>query len=748
MGVLKFIGVLAILTAAFGVVFAIWVVAVLSGSELPSPQALENPKQNLATRVYSADGKLLDHFYVQRRINLKIDEIPTDFINALIATEDKNFYSHWGVSIERFAKAIVKNIMAGEIREGGSTITMQLARKLFKYDENTAQRKIREMYTAFQIERTFTKEEILEMYANAVPFGRGAYGVQVASQVYFNKPVGELTASECAFLVGLLKAPEHYNGIVDYERSIKRRNLVLRLMKEQGYIPENRFTECLMQPLNLEFGKPRESSYYTSPHFVETVRQKLRDADQYTDEDFDLYRDGLVIYTTIDSRIQKYANEAVSEHMTVLQRLFDKKWKWSSNRNLLSSIVTWSIKHRADYSEASREERREIMSRLKSTKKYVDSIKNTLSTIQTGLVVINPEDGAVLAMVGASPKFMKENPYAKYSLNHATQSKRQPGSSFKPLIYSLALQNGMTPWDEIECGPFSYKTVTGEVWSPRGAGKCEKGETSTLYRALTMSINTVAARLVTSVTSPEEVVELARKMGIKSRLKEVPAIALGAGGEVTLLELVSAFGVFPMKGYHVEPNFITRIEDRFGNALYEDKGRRTVTDALDEYICDQITMMLKNVINAGTGWPVKEYFSGVEAAGKTGTTNDNADAWFVGYTPEIVAGVWVGFDNMKINFDCLGSQGYGGRAAGPIWGRLIGKIYSDPMIPYRKRNFEFVTVDSTDSLYRQTYFTQPSNTRSFFNPFKKKKEIEAENSETERMGGSPLPKLPKPPNIN
>jgi penicillin-binding protein 1A len=432
------------------------------------------------------------------------------------------------------------------------------------------------------------------------------------------------------------------------------------------------------------------------------VRQKFSKEDNSL-INYDLYRDGLVIHTSVNSRIQKYANEAVSEHLDEFQKVFNKSWSWKNNSKLLYSLINKAINSRADYKAAKADRKKQIESRLRNDKSFIDSVKNAATTIQTGLVVINPQTGEILAMVGASSKFMRENPDAKYSLNHASQIRRQAGSAFKPLVYALALEKGLTPSSMIECGPYSYTNPeTGEVWSPAGGG-CENGEMITLYDALRKSINAVAARLITQVVTPREVVELARKLGIQSKLSAVPAIALGAGGEVSPLEMVSAFGAFSFNGYHVNSYYITEVEDKFGNIVFQKKKTARINDALNRGTSQTLTRMLEGVISGGTAWRIKNYFNGISAAGKTGTTNDNADAWFIGYTPELVAGCWVGFDDLRIK---LGGYGEGGKAAAPVWGRLMSKIYSDQILPYKQKRFDYQIISEQDSLIHQTFISE------------------------------------------
>ncbi|TAL68478.1 MAG: PBP1A family penicillin-binding protein [Bacteroidetes bacterium] len=688
----KFFIILLIVFFAVLLITAIYVVSVVSYG-LPSIDQLENPKQNFATQIFSADGELLDHFYIERRVSLPFDSIPPDFINALIAVEDRKFMEHWGVHATRIFKAAIKNTLAFRTKEGASTITMQLARNLYFTPENSLKRKIREAFTAIQIEKRYTKNEILEMYINTVAFGRGAYGIQVASRVYFNKSPHELTTSECAFLVGLLKAPERYNGIVNYERAITRRNLVLSLMRDEKFLSDDEYVKSAEEPLNLAMGKDKR--FWTAelaPHFVEMIRQKL--SKENSIQGYDLYRDGLVVYTTLDSRIQRYAKEAVEEHLTKYQQIFNRSWSWGGHKTLLNDLINKAIRNRPDYIAANESKKSEIANSLKNNRRFIDSVKNSATTLQCGVVVLDPITGAILGMVGASSKFMKEHADAKYSLNHVTQIRRQPGSSFKPFVYASSLGMGMNPQSVIECGPYTYTNPeTKEVWEPRGTGHCEPGETTTLYQALAASINTVSARLITQVTNPEQVVNLAHRMGIESDLYPLPALSLGGAGEVSPLEMASAFSTFANQGIHVKPYFLTKVEDHFGNVVQQRGKTRDATDVLDKRISNQMTYMMEAVVNYGTGSKIRQYFKNVAAAGKTGTTNDFADAWFVGFTPQLVCAIWVGFDDQRVTF--TEGYGYASNAAAPIFGILMNKIYNDPKLPYKQKEFSY-TRDSTD----------------------------------------------------
>jgi penicillin-binding protein 1A len=380
--------------------------------------------------------------------------------------------------------------------------------------------------------------------------------------------------------------------------------------------------------------------------------------------------------------MQRHTNSAVAEHMKKFQAVFRQNWSWRDKSNLLSLLITQAVKEKPEYIQNKDPQKRAQMIQLaKNNPKFIDSVKRKATTIQTGINIIDPLTGYILAMIGGTTETGTYTEEARYALNHAVQIKRQPGSSFKPFVYASAMINGVTPETMIESGPFSYTLPSGRIWSPSGSGS---GPVP-LSTGLKYSINTVAARLITEYTSPSEVIALAHRMGIKSTLDPYPTLALGAE-EITPLEITSAFGTFLNQGISIDPIIITKIEDRRGNILYERKKQLQLTDALQPSIAKAMVKMMRGVVQGGTAASVKEFYP-FEAAGKTGTTNDYADAWFIGLTPQLAAGVWVGFDDRRIKF--TGWYAQGGKAAAPIWGRMMGKIYRDPSIGYRQTSFGF-----------------------------------------------------------
>lgn len=654
-------------------------VLIIISSGMPSTQQLETPKSELATTVISADGEILDQFFVKRRTYIPLDSIPEDFINGLIATEDREFYNHWGLHIARLGKAIIKNITMGT-REGASTITQQLARNLFLSQERALSRKIREAFTAIEIERRYTKREILEMYINTVYFGRGAYGLQIASELFFNKSPQELTTAECAYLVGALQRPGAYDPLQNYDRAMLRRNIVLHNMVVVGVLSRADYDEIKETPIPTPAPEEISRRKTIAPHFVEWVRQQLSKNPLL--KDYDLYRDGLIIHTTLNAAMQRAANEAVQEHLTRFQQDFDKAWSWKGKQKLLNSLLRSAVRNNSEYLKASSSDKERVEKRLLSNKKFVDEVKKLATTIQVGFMAMEIGTGEIRSMVGGSEFGRK----AQYNLNHVTQILRQPGSSFKPFIYASALEKGASPNTPIESGPFSYTLPDGQVWNL--AGK-DSARIVSMRTGLQYSMNTVAARLITEYTTPSDAIALAKRMGITSKLDPVPSIALGSE-EVSPYDMITAYSVFPNHGIYMEPYGITRIEDKNGNIIFDRKGNAMIRDALNPRIANQMVSMMRGVVDGGTASRIRQWFK-YPAAGKTGTTNDFADAWFVGFTPQLTAGVWVGFDNMSVRF--TGWYGQGGTAAAPIWGRFMAKVYNQEQLGYdRYATFSDTTV--------------------------------------------------------
>lgn len=638
-------------------------------SGLPSLEELENPQQELATKVYSIDGEVIDRFFIKNRTSVDIRDLPPHLINALIATEDKNFRKHWGVDLQRLLRAIVKNIISFRIREGASTITQQLSRNLYdlkverKKLHDKITRKFREFITAFQIESNYTKDEILEMYFNVTYFGRSAYGISSASQIYFGKSPSDLTIAESALLIGILKGPATYDPINHPERAKTRRNVVISQMIKYGYLTEEAGEKVKAEPILLRTSSD-DGTAGIAPHFVEYIRQQLlKKSEEYG---FDIYRDGLTVYTTLNARMQRHANRAVEEHLNEYQPAFKKAWNWNKNKDVLDIAVTHIIRTSDLYRKAkSQAERDSIMSSLRSNPKFIDSVKNISTQIEVGFVALDNKTGGIIAMVGGS-----NFKHFKYGLNHVTQISRQPGSTFKPFIYTVAIDNGYPPCYEILNQPITLVMADGKRWTPQNFDKTFGGK-NTIREGIRYSINLLAVRAIMEIAPVQQVIDYARRMGIESNLPPYESLSMGTG-EVTPLEITTAFSVFPNEGVYVQPISILKIEDKDGNVIEENKiEKREVLSKETAYI---MTNMLEDAVNNGTGQRIRNFFH-LPAAGKTGTTQEYADAWFIGFTPHITAGVWVGFDNKSIHF--TSADGQGGRAAAPIWGRFMSYVYND-----------------------------------------------------------------------
>ncbi len=655
-----------IITGILLAVFAGFMYYVISG--LPSLEELENPKPQLASKVFTSDGELLGKFYIQNRSETKLDSLPPYVAEALISTEDRKFYHHWGVDLNRVFKAIIKDVFTFS-REGASTITQQLAKNLYHFkvrDEafyQTIIRKIREWITAVQIEKTYTKKEILQLYLNVSYFGRSAYGIESAARVYFNEKGKSLTLPQAALFIALLKSPYYYDPVTHYKNAIQRRNLVMYNMVTNGMLSKQEYEKLKKEPIELA-PESATAGHSIAPYFMEFIRRKLvAMSDKYG---FDIYRDGLNIYTSLDYRMQKIANQVAAEHLKKYQALFDKHWNWNRHKSLLASMVAEAIKNTREYKDAPTTQQKAIIyNKLKFDNSFVDSVKKAETTVQDGFVVIDPKTGEIKAMVGG------ENQKFGRGLNHATSIRRQPGSAFKPFVYTVAIDNGYYPAYTLLNQRFDYKG-----WSPENSGG-EYGGYVTLRDALAHSINVVAGRMTinNNIAPPAQVVKYAHRMGIESPLDPVPSIALGTSG-VTPLEITSAYGTLANNGVHVDPIAILKIEDRFGILIH--KFVPKITEAISPQTSSIITNMMEDVINYGTGIGVRNYFQ-YPAAGKTGTTQKFSDAWFVGFTPQLSAGVWVGFDDHRVKF--TNWYGQGAQAALPIWAMFMQNTYKKLNLP-------------------------------------------------------------------
>ena len=662
-------------TLLFALLLATYFLFIYITEALPSLEELENPKPRLASTVYSVDGEQIGEFFRENRIEVGIDSIPPMLVNALIATEDRKFYTHWGVDLDRFMKAMVKTIFLGK-REGASTITQQLAKNLYGYKGTQEAfyevivRKIREWITAVQIEQTYTKEEILEMYLNVSWFGRGAYGIEMASKVYFGKTSKELTIPEIATLIPLLKNPFGYDPIRHYNRSLQRRNIVIDNMVAVGYLSNEQGNEFKAEPIKVEaenIAKRFRSN--KAPHFVEYVRQQMEKLED--DYGFDLYEDGLTIYTSLDTRMQEIATESAVTHLDDFQAQFDKYWNWNRHKDVLDELLDKAIKKRADYRKLTDPvEKRELVTSLKKNVAFVDSVQKAEQTIEVGFVVLDVKTGEIRAMVGGRDQSFK------YGLNHTTQISRQPGSTFKAIVYTVAIDNGLYPAYPILNQPFLFGEGALE-WSPKNMDHSTSGFLP-LRDALRRSVNLVSARLIIEGhVQLYQIGRYAERMGITSRLDLVPSISLGTS-TVSPLEMASAYATIGNRGIHNEPISILRIEDKDGIVLA--KFNSEANEAIHEETAYIMADMLRTVMDAGTGLRARTTYNfNRPAGGKTGTSQKFTDTWFVGFTPQLSGACWVGFDDQRVRF--TGNYGQGSRAALPIWAKFMHDVYEELEIP-------------------------------------------------------------------
>ncbi len=679
--------------------------------DLPDLTRLHDYHPNLITRVYASDGQVIGEFYIERRIVVPINRMPKHLINAMLAAEDSKFYEHEGIDYMGIFRAFYKNLKAGRIVQGGSTITQQVAKSFFLSSEKKLSRKIREAIMAYRIEKQLTKDEILHLYLNQIYFGNGAYGVEAASETYFGKNVEDINLAEAALLAGLPKAPSRYSPYANPELAKQRQEFILKRMLEEGFITLDEAEKALNEPLKL---KPKRiRTLWVAPYFTEYVRRYV---EEKYGEDL-LYKGGLNVYTTLDVNLQKAANEAVSYGL----RRHDKRRGYRGPVMTLKTIE--GIESFREETQRKLEKRPlsvgkiykgvviEIDDKAKSLKvalgrydgiiryadmawaknynptqdpkggKTVDPIRlfnigdvievmvkalpeDASSPIplkleqeplaQAALLAIEPESGYVRALVGGAD-------FSKSQYNRAIQARRQPGSAFKPIIYAAALDKNYTPATIVVDSPLVFEDKNNDAqWKPRNFEEKFHGPT-TIREALTKSRNVVTVKVLRDI-GIDYAISYARKLGIKSKLSRDLSLALGSSG-VSLLEMTVAYSTFANMGWRPDPIFITKITDREGNVLEERRPHsEPVISPQTAYI---MTNLLQGVIENGTGWRAKAL--GRPAAGKTGTTNNLNDAWFIGYVPGLVAGAWIGYDDEKP----LGKMETGSRAALPIWLRFM-----------------------------------------------------------------------------
>ena len=631
--------------ASGGIVTLLLIIVFLS-RDLPSLEQLENYDPDLVTRIYSSDGQVLNELFVQKRVFVELEKIPGHMQNAIIASEDRRFTEHWGLSLRSVARALVVNILSLSYRQGFSTLTQQLARNLYKSIgfEDSVLRKVKEVITAVQIERTYTKEEILEMYLNTVHFGHGTYGVEAATKRFFGKESNKLTVDESALLVGLLPSPASYSPVRHPNRALRRRNTVLRLLRDQVYISQAEYEQYRIMTLESVMDEPKRGS---APYFTEYVRRILEKKDDALG--INIYRDGLKIFTTLDSRLQLIAERSVMESIESAQKKLNKRI--FNDKEEFEQLGLLTI-----YPEDS------VRLMMNGGQELYKDLRAKL-LVQTAFVAIDPHTGSVLAMIGGRPDYHDQ-------YNRAVQARRQPGSVFKPFVYTTALENGYPVTEQLLNQPvvLNVQNTDGSwvKWKPQNYGGSTGGLT-TLREGIRKSLNLISVRIVQQDFAPaEQVKRTAQRMGITTDIRAVDAIALGTS-EVIPLEMVSAYAAYANGGVYSQPLVITKIEDRYGNIVREYYPERH--EVLSEETAYLMTNLMQTVMDRGTGGSARwKYNFSRQAAGKTGTTQGWSDAWFVGFTPQIAAGVWFGVDDYQVS---LGEGQDGSRAALPAWAKFM-----------------------------------------------------------------------------
>jgi penicillin-binding protein 1A len=610
--------VLAVLVMIFIAVVAAHTYTVYQ-EQLPSFEKLHNIEPSINTRIYDRNGALLKEFYSENRVLVPIEEMPAHLKKMLIASEDQKFYDHWGVDLRRLVIVAIGNLVTWDIKGGASTITQQLARMLFLTQSQTLERKIKEAMTAVKLERTYSKDEILEMYLNQHYFSRGAYGVAAAARLIFNKQVSELSISDCAILIGMLPGPNINSPLKDPEKARLARNRVLTSYYHWGGITEHQFDSLRQAPLDV---KPPVEDPGIAPYFTETIRREI--LAKYGEDV--LYSGGLKVYTSLDARLQQVAENAVFKKVDSIQADIERSY------GRFDKSYTMFLPDTVD--------------------QHGDSIR-VYRKVQAAFVSIDNENGDVLAMVGGRS-------FDQSEWNRAVQANRQPGSAFKPFIYTAAIDNGINTTDIMDDNPIVLDIPGSEQYRPHNFDNEFKGPL-TIRDAIKMSRNLVAVRLILRV-GPQEAIFYARRMGITTPLEAVPSLAVGAC-EVKVVEMVSAISTFPNRGIHIPYRYIHKIVDRYGRVLENNTAvqKDEVLSAQTAYI---MTSLLQSVMDPG-GTATRARWMGFTrpAGGKTGTTNNFCDNWFIGFTPQITSGVWIGFDTKL----AIGGGADGATNAVPVW---------------------------------------------------------------------------------
>lgn len=649
---------------------------------LPGKEDMTNIENHTASEVFTSDGKLMGRYFIENRLSIGNKNISPHVINALIATEDSRFFEHKGIDYISLGRVLFKTMIArNKSQGGGSTISQQLARNLFPRTGNSifelTVSKVKEIIIANRLEKIYNKDQILNLYLNTVSFGEEIFGIETASQRFFSKSAGDLHPYEAATLIGMLAANTAYSPRLYPEQSWKRRNIVLRRMEEQGWIDAGDYSKWIAEPIHLSYRRIDHNTGI-APYFRDILQKELENylKDNFGDS-INLYTDGLRIYTSIESEIQAYAEGAVTREMNRLQKEFNEHWKnqspWDESTGLFIEALRGSTRYQKLLTDGHNET--EIMHLLakpintlpggtrgeKGKLSPLDSIRQSLLTLHAGFMAIDPATGFILAWVGGID-------HKEFQYDHVT-SKRQVGSTFKPIVYAAALEKGIKPCDFFSNEKRIYKNY--DDWSPSNSEGSYDGYYS-MKGALVHSVNTVSAELILKTGIPR-VIALAKEMGIDSSIPEVPSIALGAA-DISLKEMVFAYSSFINQGLAVRPVGITRIEDKDGNVLFVHKPSPPGKTVISNETSLTMIHMLKEVVDSGTARSLHSvYHLKTELGGKTGTTQNNADGWFIGFSPNIVAGCWVGAENPSVHFRTT-RLGQGAHTALPVFARFMQNL--------------------------------------------------------------------------
>lgn len=681
---------ISIALPTIGIAFSLlFYLAILIGIFGPVPREKDfvNLETMQATRVLGSDNELIGKFYEKNRDYIPLSQIPKHLINSLIATEDVRFRQHSGIDTRAFFRVLIKTIAMNKGTGGGSTLSQQLVKNVFGRQLEHGSLsilvvKIKEMIGAKRLERLYDKDKILELYFNSVPFGENVYGIQAASERFFSKKPMELSLEEGAVLIGMLKANTYYNPRLHPERSEQRRNVVLSLLSKHHYITDRASDSLKVIPIEIDYNRQLASS--VKKHFLREVGNRahalLKNTHKHNGEEYNLQTDGLRIYTTINPTLQQYAEESMKEHLIYIQQKLEASWgrarPWGRNKDLLQNAISQSQRYkRLKAKGLSEDEITKVFWKKTPTDLYyprqnasfscrpIDSVKHTLFQLRAGFVAVDNTSGHVLAWVGSPSHEHFHYDYVK--------AKRQVASTFKPIVYAAALEQGFEPCDFFRNEKITYSDYEG--WSPENFSKRYGGKYS-MKGALAKSVNVVAVDLLYK-SKRENVIGMAQSLGIESEIPALPSIALGVA-DISLLEMTRAYSAFANNGHLNQSRLITRIVNRAGEVLYEAPSPEN-EEVLDAESAGVMQEMLKGVVTRGTGKSLKStYKLETELAGKTGTSQSYSDGWFIGFSPSITAGVWVGGDNPAIRFRSS-TYGQGSKMALPIFAKFMQKIEAD-----------------------------------------------------------------------